>query len=121
MKTSWDGDPVVGGGGCPPCCPARRGEGGGRLCVGRRAVAVVRQVFLQFVTGEVCHISNISKVNVISEITIQRKYKPSKCLRLLSRQDVPAPSEDTEEGSGDVEVVGGGRSGGCGRGGSGIR
>jgi len=40
-------------------------------------------------------------------------------------QDVPAPSEDTEEGSGDVEVVGGGRSGGRsggrGRGGSGIR
>ena len=118
MKTSWDGDPVVGGGGGPPRGPARAGEGGGRLRVGRRAVAVVRQVFLQFVIREVCHISNISKVNVI---TIQRKYKPSKCLRLLSRQDVPAPSEDTEEGSGDVEVVGGGRSGGRGRGGSGIR
>ena len=90
--------------------------------MGRGAVAVVCQVFLQFVTGEVCHISNISEVNVI---TIQRKCKHSKCLRLLSRQDVPAPSEDTEEGSGDVEVVGGGRSGGRsggrGRGGSGIR
>ena len=118
MKTSWDGDPVVGGGGGPPRGPARAGEGGGRLRVGRRAVAVVRQVFLKFVIREVCHISNISIVNVI---TIQRRYKPSKCLRLLSRQDVPAPSEDTEEGSGDVEVVGGGRSGGRGRGGSGIR
>ena len=32
-----------------------------------------------------------------------------------------AVAEDTEEGSGDVEVVGGGRSGGRGRGGNGIR